>query len=179
MKLKSLYALLICPVIIISSCLKTSSSINNSNVPTGGDTYFTITKDSTQVSYTTCLGSISTDQSDTSKTDLIIDGTNTAGSDVFAINIQVSGHTFNTGNYYTVGTRPSYINILETIFTPGAETFQLGLKPPADTAASNYTVNISAITSASITGTFTGDFLVAGDSIIHVTQGQFLVYRTQ
>jgi hypothetical protein len=168
---KLIYPLLAALILVsFSSCSKEGTDENY---------YLTFKKDGTEVSWTGfAKGEIGPDGFDSSLVDLGVTGQSPDGAERFDITLQKSGTNFSTGMYHTDSMYivMGYITSFNTV-TP--KIYRLGFNETY-TEFSSYHVNITSITSTSIQGTFSGNFLSTDNGqMVNITEGSFRVKRVR
>src|ERR1043166_2334663 len=170
MQILSLKTLGLLAVISFFSCSKGSSD--------KADYYVKLKIDGNWITWKVVTGELGADLADASKTDFGITANNDAMKDVFDISIQVTGSIFNTGTYESDS--PNYLALVsyaKDVGTGNSKYFDIEDAPTG--APSKYTINVNSITSTTLRGTFTGNYLLHSNSgeIMNLTEGEFFVQR--
>lgn len=170
--------LLVALILLFASCKKDPADSNSS--------YVKFKKNGEWITYKG-LGEVGPDLGDATLTDLGVNGYSDDQKNIFSISIQVTGNTFNTGTY-TSDKYPEYYMIVDYSENPDPSTIKYyDITDALNMPPSKYTVNISSITSTTITGTFTGNYLYdnfhddddADGGIVKITEGEFQVKRVR
>ena len=177
--MKTFHRLLLLSLVLLTfSCKKDSTSKTNS------DSYVKIKKNGTWVTYAG-LGELGPDLGNASLTDLGVSGSSSDGKEVFNIDIQMDGSTVNTGTYSSDVYTPYNVDVSLTT-SVGSDLKSYDVEDALNMPAAKYIINITSITTAQITGTFTGNYLYddfsSGDpdgGVLPITEGEFKVRRVR
>ena len=145
------------------------------------DSYFVkIKKDGTWISFPSVSGELGPDLFNASYTNLGIAAVTTDRKERFDLIIQVEGSNFATGVYKSLQSSSS-VNIQYTYIDNSSSVFDYMIDNTPGRPQSSYTVNINEITSTSIRGNFTGNYLsdVMHDGVLEITEGEFYVKRVR
>ena len=164
-------------ILLFASCKKDSTDSNSS--------YVKFKKNGEWITYK-ALGELGPDLGDATLTDLGVTGYSDDKKNGFDITIQVKGTAFNTGSYSSDNYPDVYMPISYSE-NPDASTVKYyDIEDALNMPPSKYVVNISSITSTTITGTFTGNYLYdsfsaddADGGIVKITEGEFQVKRVR
>ena len=171
---KSIYQLpfLLLVSLILVSCGKDKNA---------EDSYFVkIKKDGTWISFPSVSGELGPDLFNASYTNLGIAAVTTDRKERFDLIIQVNGSNFTTGVYKSLNSY-SYVDIQYTYIDNTSSVFNYMIDNALGRPQCAYTVNITEITSTSIRGNFTGNYLsdVMHDGVLEITEGEFYVKRVR
>lgn len=165
-------ALLLLVSLILLSCKKDKNA---------DDSYFVkIKKDGTWISFPSVSGELGPDLLNASYTNLGIAAVTTDRKERFDLIIQVEGSNLATGVYKSLQSSSS-VNIQYTYIDNSSSVFDYMIGNAPGRPQCSYTVNINEITSTSIRGNFTGNYLsdVMHDGILEITEGEFYVKRVR
>ena len=171
--LKSLLALLGIVLLFTTSCKKESKNDGNT------DYYVKIKKNGAWVSFPAVAGELGPDLGNSALIDLGVTAASTNGNERFDLTVQLSGTTFPIGTY--TSDNPNYQTDVTFVLDNAADLSYYDIGDAPNLAPSKYTINITAITAETLTGTFTGNYLYDSfantGAVVNITEGEFYVKR--
>ncbi len=145
-----------------------------------GDGYYVKLKiNGSWITWETAIGELGPDFADPAKTDFGVTANNDSQDDVFDLTIQINGSNFTTGTY--ASDNLNYYIVIDYLkdASGNAKFYQISDAPGRP--ACKFTVNVTAITSTTLKGTFTGNYLYddIDDESLELTEGEFFVRRAR
>lgn len=167
--------LLVALILLFASCKKDPADSNSS--------YVKFKKNGEWITYK-AVGELGPDLFTASLTDLGVTGYSDDQKNSFDITIQIDVTTFNAGTYSS-DQYPDVYMLIDYSENPDPSTIKYyEIDDALNMPPSKYTVIISSITSTTIKGTFTGNYLYdssydddADGGIVKITEGEFQVKR--
>ncbi|MBC8032979.1 MAG: hypothetical protein H7Y03_02455 [Chitinophagaceae bacterium] len=170
MTLKNFPGLLLIAFALLTSSCKKDNEDKKENY------YVKIKIDGTWVTWTKVAGELGQDLGDATKTNLTIAGSDDASKTVFDFSLQVEDTKISIGTYKSV----DYFMPISYVTGAGTSDPTFYTDSYIDSGGdSEYTLTLTSITDKTVSGKFTGNFLVDlnNEKTIDITEGEFVVPR--